>query len=174
MFINFFPGDTRDERSLSIDADAGYAVEDLEDFVKSVIVGCTSSCYIAADGEDGDLASHIAALKDGALLGDWFGRDEHPANQSAVEEVHAELTRYRDQRGMTITLSTQRDYLGAWADDADYDEFEAKAAAILKREWPYATHRTAQQSRLITVDHDEARLQERVEAEAVQLLEKVW
>lgn len=174
MYLNFFPGDTRDERSLSIDEADGYGGEDLEGFVKSVIVGCTSSCYIAADGEDGDLASHIAALEDGALLGDWFGRDEHPANQSAVEEVHAELTRYRDQRGMTITLSTQRDYLGRWADESDYAEFEELALAKLRAEWPYAAVKLGSSHRLVTVDHEELRIQEGIAAEAKQLLEKLW
>lgn len=94
QFINFFPGSTQDERSITIDAQAGYALEDLEGFVKSVITGCTSSCYIAADGEDGDLASLIAALEDGALLAEWFGcgESEDDAQREAVEEVHAVLT----------------------------------------------------------------------------------
>ena len=174
QFINFFPGSTQDERSITIDAQAGYAIEDLEGFVKSVIAGCTSSCHIAADGEDGELASHIAALEDGALLADWFGRDEHPANQSAVEEVHAELIRYRDQRGLTITLTNVRDHLGSWAVESDYAEFEELALAKLRAEWPYAAVKLGSSHRLVTVDHEELRIQEGIAAEATQLLEKLW
>ena len=94
QFINFFPGSTQDERSITIDAQAGYAIEDLEGFVKSVIAGCTSSCYIAADGEDGDLASLIAALEDGALLAEWFGGESEDETE-AVEEVHAALVDHK-------------------------------------------------------------------------------
>lgn len=102
QFINFFPGNTQDERSITIDAQAGYAVEDLEGLVKSVIAGCTSSCHIAADGEDGDLVSLIAALEDGAVLADWFGSEESEdeteeqrAQREAVEEVHAALAGHK-------------------------------------------------------------------------------
>lgn len=107
-YLNFFPGDTRDERSLSIDETDGYAVEDLEGFVNSVIIGCTSSLYIAADGEDGDLSSLLNALEDGALLADWFGgsedeTEEQRAQREAVEEVHDALVSFRDQQG-TATI----------------------------------------------------------------------
>lgn len=181
MYLNFTPAYLNTERSLTVDAQDGYAVEDLEGFVQSVIDGCTSSLYIATDGWDGDLASHIAALEDGALLADWFGgsdsedeTEEQRAQREAVEEVREELIRYRDQRGLTITLTNVRDHLGSWADESDYAEFEELALAKLRAEWPYATVQLGESHRLVTADHEELRIKERVEAEGTQLLEKVW
>lgn len=105
MYINFFPGSMREERSLTIDSEAGYAVECLEGFVRSVIDGCTCSLFIAADGEDEDIAEHLAALEDGALLAEWFGAqdsegetEDQRAQREAVEEVHDVLSNYRREK----------------------------------------------------------------------------
>jgi len=101
MYLNFFPGSTQENRSLSIDEQAGYAIEDLEGFVRSVIDGCTCSLWIAEEGEQDELKDHINALEDGALLAEWFGvqdsEDEtegQRAQREAVEEVHAVIFEY--------------------------------------------------------------------------------
>lgn len=91
-YINFFPGDMRNEREFFCTEEPAYATEDLEGFVDSVIKGCTSS--IGFDDPKG----LMDALEDGALLAEWFGPqdDEEPteeqvAQQEAVEEVHSAM-----------------------------------------------------------------------------------
>lgn len=85
MYINFFPGDTRDARSIEITEDAAYgAAADLGDFIDSMLKGRTAS--IAADGIK-------AALEDGALLGtiaSEYGLDDETLQQ-LVEELHAAI-----------------------------------------------------------------------------------
>jgi hypothetical protein len=43
VWINFFPGNMRDERGFEFSAEPAYAPEDLKGFVDSIIRGCTSS-----------------------------------------------------------------------------------------------------------------------------------
>lgn len=159
MYLNSFPRASGNGCRLHIGERAYYEAQDLEGFVKSYIDGCTSSLYIA---EDGDLASHIAALEDSERKGD------------ALEEVLVELLGYREQRDLTITLSSRRDYLGEWAEDKDYAEFQEKALAKLTACWPYATVQLGESHRLVTADHDSSSIKEYVEACAVQMLEKLW
>lgn len=96
MYANFFPGSTRDTRELSINAHDAYAIEDLRGFVDSIIKGCTSSLYIAKDGQEGDLKSLKEALEDVEVMIQWFGpqddedeTEEQRAQREAVEELHA-------------------------------------------------------------------------------------
>lgn len=110
MYANFFPGSMQEERSLTIDAEAGYALEDLEGFIRSIIDGHTSSLPIAEDGKEDDLASLISALEDGALLAEWFGDQdnedetaEQRAQREAVEEAHDLLRQYKKQHTSSAT-----------------------------------------------------------------------
>lgn len=84
-YINFFPGDMKSEREISVSEDAAYGMaQDLGDFLESMLSGCTAS--ISADGVK-------AALEDGALLGQIvsdYGIEEG-AMQEVVEELHAAL-----------------------------------------------------------------------------------
>lgn len=84
-YINFFPGDMKSEREISVSEDAAYGMaQDLGDFLDSMLKGCTAS--ISADGVK-------VALEDGALLGQImsdYGMDED-ALQEVVEELHAAL-----------------------------------------------------------------------------------
>lgn len=84
-YINFFPGDMKSEREISVSEGAGYGMtQDLGDFLDSMLKGCTAS--ISTDGVK-------AALEDGALLGQImsdYGMDED-ALQEVVEELHAAL-----------------------------------------------------------------------------------
>ena len=81
-YINFFPGDSKNERSIEVSAVEAYGkAVDLGDFLDSMLKGMTSS--IALDGIK-------AAIEDGALLGQikheyGFSDDEL---QEMVEELH--------------------------------------------------------------------------------------
>jgi hypothetical protein len=84
-YLNFFPGDVKGEREISVSDAAAYGMaQDLGDFLDSMLKGCTAS--ISADGVK-------AALEDGALLGQVmsdYGIEES-ALQEVVEELHAAL-----------------------------------------------------------------------------------
>ena len=81
-YINFFPGNTRDSREVSVNAEAAYGVEDVVGLVGSMLVGCTSSA--PADGAS-------FALEDGALWAELSARHGEEAVQAALEELHALL-----------------------------------------------------------------------------------
>lgn len=86
MYLNFTPV----PRAILTGTEARYRVEGLEDFMKSILAGCPSSCLITSE--------YIGALEDGALLAKWFP-DDAPEVQEAVEEVHAEMTAALRMRG---------------------------------------------------------------------------
>ena len=79
MYLNFTPV----PRAILTGTEPRYRVEDLEDFLRSILTGCPSACLITSD--------HIAALEDGSLLAEWFP-DDAPEAQEVVEEVHAAMT----------------------------------------------------------------------------------
>lgn len=81
-FVNFFPGSVRDSRELSLDTHAAYGVEDIEGFVDSILVGCTSSA--PTDGA-------LAALEDGSVWGYLCDKHGEVAAREALEELHALL-----------------------------------------------------------------------------------
>ncbi len=82
-YINFFPGNTRDERELSVNEVDAYGVEDIIGLVDSMIKGCTSSA--PAEGA-------LAALEDGSLWGELCAEHGDDAVQGALEELHDLLT----------------------------------------------------------------------------------
>jgi hypothetical protein len=69
------------------DSTARYDAPSLEVFVKDVINCDPSYLRIAEDGQEGDLASLIDALEDGALLSNWFGNFLSAKQQEGVEDV---------------------------------------------------------------------------------------
>lgn len=84
-FINFFPGNTRDARSIEVSEVSAYATaSDLGDLIDSMLKGCTAS--IAAGGIKD-------ALEDGALLGaisEEYGIEDEDL-QELAEELHGAL-----------------------------------------------------------------------------------
>lgn len=83
MYINFFPGNMRDARDLTLsEVMAYYDAGDIAEFVDSMIVGCTAS--ISTDGVKG-------ALEDGSIWGDLCAKYGDEAVQEALEELHALL-----------------------------------------------------------------------------------
>lgn len=78
-YINFFPGNTRDSRSVSINADAFYGLDDLVGLVDSMLAGSTSSAPV--DGAK-------AALEDGSIWGDLSATYGDETVQAALEELH--------------------------------------------------------------------------------------
>jgi len=122
MYLNFTPV----PRAVLAGTEPRYRVEDLGDFLKSVLTGCPSSCHISAD--------HLAALEDGAVLAEWFP-DDTPEVQETVEEVHAEMTAVIRKDAVTLltifyrmkngTLATRHiDYLASMTWD------ECRTAAL--------------------------------------------
>lgn len=83
-YINFFPGNTRDSRELSVHEHAAYALDDVVDLVDNMIAGCTSSAPI--DGAK-------VALEDGSVWGDLCAKHGEANVQAALEELHELLTR---------------------------------------------------------------------------------
>lgn len=81
-FINFFPGNTRDEREVSVSDDASYGMEDVVGLVDSMIAGCTSSAPVAGA---------VAALEDGSIWADLVAKHGEESVQDAIEELHALL-----------------------------------------------------------------------------------
>lgn len=81
-YINFFPGDTREEREISINDNAAYGMGDIIELVDSIIVGCTGSADVAGAKE---------ALEDGSIWGDLCAKHGDDAVQDALEELHALL-----------------------------------------------------------------------------------
>lgn len=78
-YINFFPGNTRDSREVSITPDAAYGQEDIVGLVDSMLSGCTSSAPV--DGAR-------FALEDGSIWGDLCAKHGEEAVQGALEELH--------------------------------------------------------------------------------------
>ena len=81
-YINFFPGDTREAREISISDIEAYGKDDIVGLVDSMIVGSTSSAPV--DGVK-------AALEDGSLWADLCAKHGDDAVQGALEELHALL-----------------------------------------------------------------------------------
>ncbi len=86
-YINFFPGNVRDARELSINDDAAYGLYTIDDLVDAIIVG--STCSTALDGVK-------AALEDGALWVDLCRKHGDEAVQDALEELHGLVAEIRD------------------------------------------------------------------------------
>ncbi len=84
-YINFFPGDMNTPRSLTINNEPEWAIEDLPGLMESIVMGCTSSCAVE------DRKAMVAALEDGDLLRALFGDNNLIEVQDAVEELHALL-----------------------------------------------------------------------------------
>lgn len=79
MYINFFPGDTRDTREICVNAFASAPVEDIVGFVESIISGQVSSALV--DGAKD-------ALEDGAIWVELSAKYGERAVQDALEELH--------------------------------------------------------------------------------------
>lgn len=81
-YINFFPGSTSDERSLSIDDTEAYGHEDIVGLVDSMIVGCTSSAPTEGARD---------AVRDGSLWGDLCAKHGDDMVRGTLEELDALL-----------------------------------------------------------------------------------
>jgi len=82
QYINFFPGDTREAREVSVSDVEAYGKTDITGLVDSMIVGCTASAPV--DGAK-------AALEDGAIWADLCAKHGDDAVQGALEELHSIL-----------------------------------------------------------------------------------
>ena len=83
MYINFFPGTTREARSLSTSGEAAYGAQDITGLVDSMIVGCTGSVHL--DGVKD-------ALEDGSIWGNLCEKHGEEAVQAVLEELHDLVT----------------------------------------------------------------------------------
>jgi hypothetical protein len=81
-YINFYPGTTREERELSLDADEAYGADDIVGLVDSMIKGSTSSAPVEGAR---------AALEDGSLWSELCNEHGDTAVQEALEELHSLL-----------------------------------------------------------------------------------